>query len=208
MGDKLLFFKSFLSNPATLGSIAPSGKWLVKDLLAGVDFERCRTIVEYGAGTGVFTDEIVRRLHPEARFLTIELNDDLYASLKDRYHDPRVHVVHGSAADVQKYLAEFGMAQPEAIVSGLPFTSLPDDLRHEILVATVQTLAPGGRFFLYQYTTLLYGLLQRYFEAIHTRWTFWNVPPAFSFYCERPRLPGGQLPGPRTASTSETQAAG
>lgn len=188
MNDAFLFFKNFLTNPAAIGSVIPSSPHLVNDLLAGVDFEKARVIVEYGPGTGVFTDEIVRRLHPDAKFLCIELMDEFYSTLKARYHDPRVILVHGSAADVNKLLAQHGLGKAEAIVSGLPFTSLPDAVRHEILSETCQALAPGGRFLLYQYSKFLLGHLQKYFDGIQIRWTFLNFPPAFSYYCERPRL--------------------
>ena len=188
MGDALTFFKNFLSNPSAIGSVIPSSPHLVNDLLAGVDFERARVLVEYGPGTGVFTDEILKRLHPEAKLLSIELLDEFYSTLKVRYADPRVIMIHGSAADVRKHLAEHGLGPVDAVISGLPFTSLPDSLRHEIISETSQALAPGGRFLLYQYSKFLLGHLQKYFDGIQIRWTLLNVPPAFSYYCERPRL--------------------
>lgn len=188
MGDKLLFFTNFISNPGAIGSLLPSSPQLVKDLLDGVDFGQARVIVEYGPGTGAFTDEIMKRLHPDAKFLCIELLDDFYATLRARYNDPRFVLVHGSAADVESLLATHGLAAPDAIVSGLPFTSLPENMRHEILAASIRSLKPGGRFVLYQYSQFLMKHLRRYFARITTRWTLFNAPPAFYFYCEDPRL--------------------
>ena len=188
MADALLFLKNFINNPSLIGSAFASGPHLVNDQLAGVDFENTRLVVEYGPGTGVFTDEILRRLHPEARFLCIELMTDFYQALKERYSDPRMILVNGSAADIGRLLQHHGLPQPEAIVSGLPFTSLPDPVRHDILTATCHALAPGGRFLLYQYTKYLTGHLDKYFADIQSRWTFRNMPPAFSFVCQVPRL--------------------
>lgn len=196
MGDALLFFKNFLSNPMAIGSVIPSSPQLVDDLLAGVDFEKARVIVEYGPGTGVFTAEIVRRLHPDAKLLSIELMEEFYTTLKARYDDPRVLIVHGSAADVRKHLAAHGLGPAEAVISGLPFTSLPEELRHEIISETAKALAPGGRFLLYQYSKFLLGHLQKYFDGIQIRWTLLNIPPAFSYYCERPRLGADAPPAP------------
>jgi phospholipid N-methyltransferase len=202
VGDALLFFKNFLTNPTAIGSVIPSSPHLVNDLLAGIDFDRARVIVEYGPGTGVFTDEIARRLHPDAKLLSIELLDEFYSTLATRYQDPRVILIHGSAADVRKHLEAHGLGPADAIVSGLPFTSLPDGLRHEILTETTRALAPGGRFYLYQYSKFLVGHLQRYFEEIQTRWTFLNVPPAFSFYCERPKLGADAPPAPAPGASA------
>ena len=202
MGDALLFFKNFLTNPTAIGSVIPSSPHLVNDLLAGVDFETARVIVEYGPGTGVFTDEIVKRLHPDAKFLSIELMEEFYSVLKARYDDPRVIIVHGSAADVNKHLAAHGLGPAQAVVSGLPFTSLPDDLRHAIISETCKALAPGGRFLLYQYSKFLLGHLKKYFDGIQIRWTFLNFPPAFSYYCERPKLGADAPQAPSPVSQS------
>lgn len=205
MADALLFLKNFINNPSLIGSALPSGPHLVNDLLAGVDFEKTRLVVEYGPGTGVFTDEIVKRLHPDARFLCIELMTDFYEALKERYSDPRMILVNGSAADVGQWLAHYNLPAPEAIVSGLPFTSLPDPLRHDILQATCDHLAPGGRFLLYQYTKYLVGHLEQYFEDVQSRWTLRNMPPAFSFLCQVPRSPQAPVRS-TTAAQQATQS--
>ena len=186
MGDTLLFFKNFLTNPAAIGSVVPSSPFLVNQLLDGLDFEQARVIVEFGPGTGVFTAEVVRRLHPEAKLICIELMEEFYTELKGRYTDPRVVMVHGSAADVCKHLEANGFSHADYVLSGLPFTSLPEGLRHEILSNTAKALKPEGRFLLYQYSTFLLGRLRQYLKVINTRWTPLNVPPAFSFYCDQP----------------------
>lgn len=186
MGDKLLFFKNFLSRPGQIGSVIPSSPFLVAAVLDGVDFATARTVVEYGPGTGVFTGEILRRLHPEAKFLCIELSDDFYAALAARFHDPRMILVHGSAADVAKHLADHGLPAPDAIVCGLPLTSLPDGVRRAILTETVKVLKPESRFVLFQYTLIVLGLLQRYFGRIQKRHTLLNLPPAYALYCDQP----------------------
>lgn len=192
MGDTLLFFKNFLTNPSAIGSIVPSSPFLVNLLLDGLDFEKARVIVEFGPGTGVFTDEILRRLHPEAKLVCIELMEEFHITLKAKYADERVIMIHGSAADVVKHLDELGLPKADFILSGLPFTSLPEGLRHEILSNTARALKPEGRFLLYQYSTFLLGRLRKYFKVINTRWTPLNVPPAFTFYCDQPQVPDAE----------------
>lgn len=188
MNDALLFFRNFLFNPSKIGSVAPSGKHLVSDLLDGVDFPNSKLVVEYGPGTGVFTEEILRRLAPDATFVCIELLDDFYHTLKERFQDPRMILVHGSAADVEQILAQHGLGKPDAVVSGLPFTSLPEDVRHTILQATVRAMKPEARLVLYQYSKFMTGHIQQYFNKISSRLTLLNLPPAFSFYCDEPKV--------------------
>lgn len=187
MREALLFFKGFLANPTAVGSLFPSSRHLVAAMLSEIDFSTARLIVEYGPGTGVFTDELLRRLHPEARLVCIELGDDFHAELKARFSDPRLILIHGSAAEVRRHLQDHGLGAPDTVVSGLPFTSLPADLRHQILRETCQALKPGGLFQLYQYTHFMTGHLGQYFADLHWRWTFRNVPPAISFSCRSPR---------------------
>lgn len=187
MRDALLFLKNFLTNPARVGSLLPSGPQLVADMLASIDFTTARLVIEYGPGTGVFTGEILKRLRPDARFVCIEVADDFYTDLKARYADPRMELIHGSAADVRKHLERLHLERPDAVISGLPFTSLPDSLRHEILIETCQVMAPETVFLLYQYTRYMTGHLERYFSDIQRDRTLLNVPPAYRFTCRNPR---------------------
>lgn len=184
----LKFFTSFLAKPGTIGSVTPSSPFLVKALLDRVDFAQGRVIVEFGPGTGVITDAIQKRLHPEAKCLAIEVMPNFVELLQERYrHDPRMIVVQGSAADVVDILAQQGLGQADAVVSGLPFTSLPEELRQAILSATAKALRPEGRLSMYQYSTFLVGRLKQHFADIHTRFTPLNIPPAFIFDCDHPQ---------------------
>src|SRR5262245_53991300 len=107
--SRLLFFAAnFLRHPHMLGSIVPSSRFLVDQVLASIDWERARVIVEYGPGVGTFTDEILRRMHPEARLIAIEMNQSFVRFLCRSLRDPRLHVEHSSAADVQLVLQKLG----------------------------------------------------------------------------------------------------
>ncbi|MEJ7871810.1 MAG: methyltransferase type 11, partial [Rubrobacteraceae bacterium] len=77
--EKVRFFRSFLANPRQVGAILPTSRRAVRDMLDMADFARARTVVELGAGTGVYTEEVISRLHPDARFLAFEVDPDLVA---------------------------------------------------------------------------------------------------------------------------------
>ena len=53
------FLKQFLLNPRKIGAIAPSGKALAKRMIQPINFKKAKCIVEYGPGTGSFTDGLV-----------------------------------------------------------------------------------------------------------------------------------------------------
>lgn len=186
-GDRWRFVRAFLRAPRTVGSIAPSSSYLVKAMLDAANVERPALIVEFGPGTGVFTAEIVRRMRPDARLLVFEIHPDFARRLRQRFTDPRVAIVEDSAADLKRYLQEYGVEQVECIVSGLPFASLPRDVTHAILRATRESLAPNGRFVTYQYTPALLRMLRSYFPAMRVaRFVPRNLPPAMVLVCAAP----------------------
>ena len=49
-----------------LGSVIPSSRFLVNDLLNQIRWERAQLIVEYGPGVGTITQEILRRMRTDA----------------------------------------------------------------------------------------------------------------------------------------------
>lgn len=181
------FLKGFLTAPRTVGSIAPSSRWLVASMLDEANIANAQVIVEFGPGTGVFTDEIIRRMRPDARLLVFEVHEPFFNQLQSRIRDPRVQIIGDSAAELHRYLQELNLAHPDCIVSGLPFTSLPRPVSHAILQATRSALGPGGVFVTYQYTPVLRNLLRSYFPNTHiTRYVLRNLPPALIFVCRKP----------------------
>ncbi|MDT5121631.1 MAG: hypothetical protein QOC96_1113 [Acidobacteriota bacterium] len=185
--NRWAFFKENLRSPRTTGAVAPSSPSLVRAMLNEAMIERAQVIVEFGPGTGVFTDEIIRRMNETARLLVLEVNPVFVSNLRARISDKRVEIINGSAAEVGAHLAERGLPQPDAIVSGLPFGSLPPPVSHAILEATRETLSPGGVFVTYQYTPFRKKLLRSYFpEARVSRLVLRNVPPALVFVCRKP----------------------
>src|SRR6476646_59488 len=100
--ETLLFAKNFLQHPRMLGSLIPSSRFLVERLLRKVDWKRARTIVEYGPGVGTITAHILARMSPNTRLVVFEMNEDFVHYLKRSFPDPRLHVLHGSAKNVQR----------------------------------------------------------------------------------------------------------
>src|SRR5262245_44958247 len=98
--ELFLFARNFLRHPYMLGSIIPSSRYLVDQVLAPIDWQRARVIVEYGPGVGTLTGEILKRMSADARLVVIETNEDFVRFLQKSLSDPRLHLAHRSAADV------------------------------------------------------------------------------------------------------------
>src|SRR4051812_42760042 len=114
----LLFARNFFKHPKMLGSLIPSSRFLVNDVLRRMDLAHADTVVEYGPGVGTFTGELLRRMKPDAKLLVIEMNSDFVGFLRRSIPDPRLVVAHGSAADVEKHLREIGRQQANYVISG------------------------------------------------------------------------------------------
>jgi phospholipid N-methyltransferase len=181
--DMALFARNFFKYPFMLGSVVPSSPFLVKDLMARVDWDRARVLVEYGPGVGTFTREILRRMRPDAVLVAIELNTDFVEYLSDRVRDPRFRVVQGSAARVRSILAEQNLSPADYIISGLPYLNMTDSLRREILEESRLALKAEGSMLLFQYTRTLLPYLESSFSSVKLNFQLFNFLPALIFHC-------------------------
>jgi phospholipid N-methyltransferase len=181
----LLFARNFLRYPKVLGSVVPSSRFLVDRLLRHVDWTSARLIVEYGPGVGTFTGEILRRMRPDALLVAIELNDQFVEVLAANFPDPRLRVVRGSALEVDTFLRELERCDADAIVSGIPFSTISLDLRDRILSKTYDALGPGGRFLVYQFSRAVVPHLRENFEDVAEEFVPFNILPARVYCCTK-----------------------
>jgi phospholipid N-methyltransferase len=175
----VLFFKRFLQRPFQVASITPSSKALVNRVASKMDFSQPRVIAEYGPGEGVHSREILRRLRPGSQFLLFELDADFSRDLKRQFaHDPRVHVIHGDAAQLPHELQRRGIPYCDYIVSGIPFSILDIRKKQALLQKTHAAVAPGGAFIIYQVTNEL-RQHARLFDHVKSEYFLQNIPPMF-----------------------------
>jgi phospholipid N-methyltransferase len=181
--EMLLFAKNFLRHPHMLGSIIPSSRFLVNQVLAPIDWKRARVIVEYGPGVGTITGEILQRMRSDAHLVVIETNPDFVRFLRKSLPHPRLHVEHDSAAEVQLVLQKLGLPRADYIISGIPLGSMPDPVRADIVTKSRDALEPEGEFLVYQFTSRVLPVLKRTFGYVRRRFEGRNLPPAQLFVC-------------------------
>jgi phospholipid N-methyltransferase len=181
--ETLLFAKNFLQHPRMLGSLIPSSRFLVERLLAKIDWKRAKTIVEYGPGVGTITAHILARMSSGTRLVVFEMNEDFVEYLKRAFPDPRLHVVHGSAENVQRELDRLKLDGTDYIISGIPFTTMPVALREKIMRESREALRPGGAVLVYQFTRAVLPYLRSHFDQIDQDFEPRNILPARVFYC-------------------------
>jgi phospholipid N-methyltransferase len=181
----LLFALNFVKHPNMVGWMLPSSPFVVDDVLKQVDWENAKVLVEYGPGVGTFTTKILERMRPDATLIAFEINPDFIKYLKSSVHDPRLHLVEESAAEVDKVLTRLGFSHADYVISGIPFKTLPPALRDVIVQKTHSVLRSEGQFLVYQLSSAALPHLQQVFRRVSRDSQWLSLIPAQMFYCAR-----------------------
>ncbi|AQQ52863.1 class I SAM-dependent methyltransferase [Planococcus lenghuensis] len=182
----LQFVGQYIKHPRKVGAVHPSSRKLAHQTVAFVDFESAECIVEYGLGTGVFTELLVQRKHGDTKLLVFESNRKFYEILQRRFGGmENVHIIHDSAEHVGRYVEQYGIGKVSHVVSGLPFTSLPREVSERILQETRNVLGMEGEFVTFQYSKLKQVYFNSFFSDIQINKVLQNIPPAYVFKCSR-----------------------
>ncbi len=172
-----VFFQGFLEHPVMVGSIIPSSGFTIRKMLAPVDWGRCKLFVEYGPGVGTFCRPVLDRLPRDGTLIVIDTNPLFIDYLKRTIGDSRFIAVHGSAEDVEKIIRAHGHEQADYVLSGLPFSTLPDGVGPRIAAATARAVRPGGAFLTYQFSKSARNLTAQHFDRVDDGFELLNILP-------------------------------
>lgn len=177
LGPAGVFFQGFLEHPRMVGSVIPSSRNTIDRMLRPVKWDECKVFVEYGPGVGTFCRPVLDRLPRDGSLVVIDTNPLYIDYLKRMVGDSRFHPVLGSAADVEAILAALGHEKADYVLSGLPFSTLPEGVGPAIAAATRRVVRPGGAFLTYQFSTVARDLTAKHFARVDTGFAWWNIPP-------------------------------
>ncbi len=164
----LSFAREFIRNRKQLGTPFPSSRYLARAI---AKYVVGYNIVELGAGQGQVTKAILHR-HPNIKLTAFEINQGLLEHLAE-IEDPRLRVVEASAEHFSDYVPEF-----QCVVSGLPLTSMPEEVVHELLTTSKR----AQRYIQYKYFPEG-NLLKKYFSNVKLKIVFMNPLPALVYVC-------------------------
>lgn len=182
-GKKLEHLLYFLKDLKQTGAIAPSSKFLAKDLVAQLKNRLVEAdcpplrILEIGAGTGPLTKQIKHLLRPQDHLDIVEIHKKFYQILKKQYHSSNVSVHH---TDILKF-------QPGApydfIFSSLPYENMPESISQEIWRKKLHLCAPDAFISYFKYVKFRdfksdfeERIVQKY--GLHKKLVLRNLPPA------------------------------
>jgi phospholipid N-methyltransferase len=186
LADDLAFLRGFIARPMEVASVVPSSTFLATRVVQAAGLACSRCVVELGPGTGPMTRALLRALAPDARLLAIELNPAFCARLRRRIGDPRLAVQEGSAEDLAEHLAHWGLPAPDAVISGIPFSTLEAAIARRVAAAVHANLAPGGRFVAYQLRPHVAACAAPLLGTPEVAWEWRNVPPMRVFRWQKP----------------------
>lgn len=186
--DSWTFFQAFLKSPLVVASIVPSSSFLTRRLIKVADATNGDVVVELGAGTGGVTRALLDAMPPDGRLLAIERTARFVHSLS-RIEDGRLEVVHGCASAIGAELDCRGLPAADVVVSGIPFSTLPEALAAEIITSVYEALGPGGRFVAYQFTDRVADYARETMGPPEVQHELLNVPPMRIFSWQKGAWP-------------------
>lgn len=166
-----------------LGSVVPSSRFLIQRISDRIDWPRARVVVEYGPGVGNVSQQLLSKLNPDGRLVLVEMNEEFVFLLRQRLRDPRVRVVHGSAANVRDILHELDISEADYIISGIPYSTIPATLRRRILRESRAMTSTRGEVIVYQFMRTIERELRACFHRVEVEFEARNFPPARVWYC-------------------------
>lgn len=179
-----MFLLEYIKNPSKVGAIAPSSKYLAEEMIEKINFNTAKCIVEYGPGTGVFTEKILARVKEDTIVILIELNKNFYEDLQKKYgYKNNVIIINESAENIDNILKKYCIKKMDYVVSGLPFASLPKEVSENILRKTSIFLNDNGDFITFQYSLLKKNFIEKFFSYMETKLVVRNLPPAYVLDC-------------------------
>jgi phospholipid N-methyltransferase len=171
VSDQLIFIQEFLRHPLQIGWAVPSSRFLERRIVAA-------------PGTGGTTRALLRAMPQHAKLLSVEINSHFHAVVSG-IEDER-HIAHlGSACELKEIISMYGLEAPNAVISGIPFSTMSRDVGSQILEAVSSLLAHNGRFVAYQLSNRVVSLCQPFLGTAQTATELLNIPPVRVFQWEK-----------------------
>jgi len=183
--QRIEFLREGLRNLRSMGSVAPSSRFLCRAITRKINPEKAKVVVELGPGDGVVTRFILHRLSPEARLIIFEINPVFVEKIRNTFNDPRMTIVHDTAENMGNHFRQMGIEEVDYFISGIPFVMLPESLTERITRECLSWLRVGGQFIQFHYSPLLLRLYRRVFRNLHVEVVALNIPPAIVISCDK-----------------------
>ncbi len=189
----LQFIKQAVKHPRELSTIFPSSRFLAREIADQIDFDTADVIAEIGAGDGALTWPLVERKRPETELHLIEINEDFCTDLERTFireqESSNVFVHQESADNLVELSKDHDIYPLDYVVSGIPLTTLPDEVSEAILDAVFEALSPKGRYIQFQYSLDYYDNIRERFGPVKLSRVWFNIFPARVYVADKANAP-------------------
>ncbi|WPP52649.1 class I SAM-dependent methyltransferase [Catalinimonas niigatensis] len=165
-----------IKNIKQIGSIASSSRFLTRKIIKEIDFSKKIRVLELGAGNGVFTREILKRMSSDSELYTYE-NHDGFIPLLKKIKDRRLFV-RGECVSSIELLPDQHF---DIVISSLPLANLSDRFKENMYKEIQAKLLHTGIFIQYQYFLHDYRNIEKSFHVCELDFCLFNLPPAFIY---------------------------
>ena len=117
--------------------------------------------------------------------IVLERDADFALLLRERFaHLASFEVVEGDVRDLATILLDRGIHSVDAVISGLPVPSFPQDLQNTLFQVVRSVLTPGGKYSQITEIPWVYQrLYRRFFDEVRFVFEPRNFPPAGAYHC-------------------------
>ena len=179
-----LFIKEVILSIKNIGAIAPSSRFLAKNILSEIDFEEHQVILEFGSGNGAITKHILKHMPASSKLISLEINEEFFKHCEMKFRNYNNLKMHNhSAMAFDDVLKMYNIKKVDHLISSLPLAILPKQELNDLFEKIPSYIEDNGSFIQYQYSLSKYRFLKRFFETVKLDFTFTNIPPAFVYKC-------------------------
>ncbi|NWF53239.1 MAG: methyltransferase domain-containing protein [Syntrophaceae bacterium] len=179
-----LYYLKNLITDIHVASVTPTSRFGVEKVLEKIDFQKTKVILEYGPGTGNFTEPLLKNMGANSKLIAIEKNADFCRVLQKSIRDPRMALFEDTAEnvlDILKSCNGTGDLKADCVLSGIPFSLLSKKRKMAILRNTHAALKKGGKFLAYQaffqFPDILKIPLEELFGDVQAQYYMFSLPP-------------------------------
>lgn len=169
------FFKITAKNFHIVGALFPSSRFTVRSIVKHIEPE-VPLIVEYGAGLGTVTKEILKKVSPSTKLIAIERNPDFWPFL-EKINDTRLQIYKGGVLEFKEKLKNLSPGGIPIIVSGIPLSLMSKEVEDQVLQTTKELIGNSGKFIIYQHHPNIYKKIANVFPKYEKNFEPLNFPP-------------------------------
>ncbi|MCX6823962.1 MAG: SAM-dependent methyltransferase [candidate division SR1 bacterium] len=141
-------------------------------MIKGIDWENIHSVIELGAGTGIFTEYICKHAKPGTKIIVIEI-EEVYAKILQDKFKGNIIVEKDDVKNIGNIRQKHHIEKIDLVISGLPF--IPAESIHQ----KIKTYTSQGTIFRsFTYQPSVFKKQYADFPIRKIGFSFLNIPPA------------------------------